>query len=110
MTQKAGVDDRRTACGELVAMCRNRRNALWAGRPQLRDWNEATLLRQQEVKAAREELQTKAGMSIAGTIWQTLRVSCKMKLHKAVAMKITETRRDRWFVRRKQILLSGSAR
>ena len=37
-------------------------------------------------------------MSISRTSWQTIHLSCKTELQKAIASKITEIRRDRWFV------------
>ena len=37
-------------------------------------------------------------IKIAGTSWETLHLSCRTKLQKAIALRIMAIRRDRWFV------------
>ena len=48
---------------------------------------------------------------IAGTSWETLHLSCRTKLQKAIALKIMAIRRGTWFVqaneRQQQVALSG---
>ena len=85
--------------------------------PQIRNWREAALPCQQAVKLAHSNMVDNEGVDaikILGTSWETLHLSCRAKLQKAIALKITAIRRDRWFVqanaRQQQVALSGSTR
>ena len=69
--------------------------------PQTRNWEEAALPCQQAVKLAHDNMVGNEGVDavkVAGTTWETLHLSCRTKLQKAIALNDTAIRRDRWFV------------
>ena len=85
--------------------------------PQMRNWKEAALPCQKTAKLANFNMVDNEGVDAikkAGTSWETLHLSCRTKLQKAIALNIMAIRRDRWFVqanaRQQQVALSESTR